>query len=173
MNKFGSSDPQLLHEIDITEAYPLDIIARVNKWNIDAGRTHNVFNVRQMAFYTGMQCEELGEKLDALGLAGIANYLHLVGNELKEGTWDNYLQRECESPEAREAILDADCDITVVTIGSAQGQGANFHGAMAAVINANERKRQPDGKLLKNEHGKIQKPEGWTPPDLTPYLCKE
>ena len=144
----------------------LDIIGLVNQWNKDAGRTEGFFNPRQTAFYTGMQCEEMGEKLRACGLLGIAGDLERVGKELKEGVWDSLIRDQALDAKNRIEMLDGDCDIMVVTIGSAQGQGADFARAMGKVIAANEAKRFPDGKLHKNEHGKILKPEGWKAPNL-------
>jgi predicted HAD superfamily Cof-like phosphohydrolase len=142
-----------------------DIIGVINAWNVEAGRTADHFNVRQVAVHTGLQCEELAEKLQAMGLDGIANILDQAGDELKRGWWDRAVEG-CD----REKVLDGDADLVVVTIGSAQAQGANFKGAMDAVIAANEAKRFPDGTLHINENAKILKPEGWTPPDLKPFL---
>jgi predicted HAD superfamily Cof-like phosphohydrolase len=152
--------------------WPLDFIQVINQWNRDAGRTHGVFNPRETAFYTGMQCEELAEKLEACGLFGIAGDLQRVGKELKQGVWDSVIRDAAATVDGRKAMLDADADIIVVTVGSAQAQGADFHCALTAVVDANEKKRFKDGQLHKDENGKILKPEGWQAPDLTPYLAK-
>lgn len=143
----------------------IDFVRRIIDWNKLAGNTTEHFNVRQTALYTGMQCEELAEKLHACGLYGTAAELDRVGKELKQGTWDCAV-RDCNRKEA----LDADADILVVTVGSAMSQGADFHGTMNAVLGANEAKKFPDGMLHKDANGKIVKPEGWKPADLTPYL---
>jgi predicted HAD superfamily Cof-like phosphohydrolase len=150
-----------------TEYGSTDIIGVVNQWNVEAGRTEGVFNPRQTAFYTGMQCEELAEKLYACGLHSSAEFLDHIGKEMKRGDWDANV-----AAAKRKDLLDADADIMVVTCGSAQGQGADFKGAMDAVLAANEAKRFPDGTLHKDANGKILKPEGWKAPDLTPYLAK-
>lgn len=164
--------------VDIKEAYPggdfsmkinmpVDIIGEVVKWNEDAGNTSLMFNVRQTAFYTGMQCEELAEKLVACGLPGMAQVVESLGQELKNGKYD-----ACIRHGDWQEMLDADCDLMVVTIGSAMSQGADFKGAMNAVIGANEAKRWPDGKLIRNEQGKITKPPMWQAPNLEPYVYK-
>lgn len=153
--------------VNLPSKRPTDIIGVVNRWNLDAGRTEGVFNPRQTAFYTGMQCEELAEKLVACGLDHYAELLEFWGKQFKTGELDAYV-----TSANRKKLLDADADIVVVTAGSAQGQGAEFHGAVDAVLAANEAKRFPDGKLHKDANGKILKPEGWKEPDLTPYLAK-
>ncbi len=146
----------------------MGIIEKIAKWNEDAGNTTKFYNERQTALYTGLQCEELAEKLKAAGLLGIAGDLDRVGDELKRGVWDSTLRSA-----NRQDLLDADADIVVVTIGSAVSQGADFSGAMNEVIRANEAKRGADGELRKDVNGKIVKPEGWTPPCLTPFVYKE
>lgn len=42
----------------------------------------------------------------------------------------------------------------------------------AEVQRSNMAKLQPDGTCLKNEAGKVQKPAGWTPPDLHKVLVE-
>lgn len=140
-----------------------DFIGVINRWNLDAGRSNDHFNARNIALYTGLQCEELAEKLEACGLAGAAHSLALIADELKQGFWDKVIATEGK----RKEMLDADADLVVVTVGSAQAQGADFKMAMKRVVGANENKRFPDGTLHKDGNGKTVKPEGWTPPDLS------
>lgn len=148
------------------EKYPEDdYIGRINQWNVDAGRTECEFNVRNTALYTGLQCEELAEKLTACGLYGIAGHLDQVADELKQGFWDKAIEGA-----DRTDMLDADADLVVVTVGSAQAIGSDFKNALCAVIDANDAKRFPDGTLHKDANGKILKPAGWTAPDLSDYL---
>lgn len=147
------------------DTLPTDIIGTVNQWNLDAGRTQGYFNPRQAAFYLGMQCEELAEKLAACGLETNAEILDHLGKELKQGTWDAQVMQA-----DRKTMLDGDADLVVVTIGSAQGIGSDFQRAMDKVLAANEAKRFADGQLHKDANGKILKPEGWQPPDLTDCL---
>lgn len=139
-----------------------DIIGQVNQWNLDAGNTSTVFNVRQTAFYTGLQCEELAEKLVACGIIGMAQVIEALGQDLKKGKYDDQIRYG-----DREEMVDGDADLLVVTIGSAMSQGVDFKQVMNRVIAANEAKRFDDGTLRKNEMGKIIKPEGWVAPDLS------
>lgn len=67
--------------------------------------------------------------------------------------------------------LDALIDILVVTIGAIHSMGADAEGAWREVMRSNLTKINPDtGKVNKREDGKVLKPDGWTPPDLKPYL---
>ena len=69
--------------------------------------------------------------------------------------------------------LDALIDILVVTIGAIHSMGADAEGAWKEVMKTNFAKIDHDtGKVRKREDGKVLKPVGWTPPDLTPHLHK-
>ena len=71
-------------------------------------------------------------------------------------------------------ILDALEDILVVTIGAINSMGADGEGAWNEVMRTNFAKIDPaTGKVRKREDGKVLKPEGWTPPNLKPFLNKE
>ena len=41
------------------------------------------------------------------------------------------------------------------------------------VARSNHAKISPNGKVLKREDGKVQKPEGWTPPDIARILKEQ
>lgn len=70
--------------------------------------------------------------------------------------------------------LDALIDILVVTIGAIHSMGADAEGAWREVMRSNLAKINPvTGKVNKREDGKVLKPDGWTPPDLKPYLERE
>ena len=83
---------------------------------------------------------------------------------------------EEEVQELREAQsqideLDALTDILVVTIGAIHSMGADGEGAWNEVMRTNFAKIDSEtGKVRKREDGKVLKPEGWTPPNLTPYI---
>ena len=70
-----------------------------------------------------------------------------------------------------EDDLDALIDILVVTVGAIHSMGADAEGAWKEVMRTNFAKIDSDtGKVRKREDGKVLKPQGWTPPDLKPYL---
>jgi predicted HAD superfamily Cof-like phosphohydrolase len=70
--------------------------------------------------------------------------------------------------------LDALVDILVVTIGAIHSMGADGEGAWKEVMRTNFAKIDKEtGKVRKREDGKVLKPQGWTPPDLTTYVKKD
>jgi len=91
-------------------------------------------------------------------------YKSLIDEEFKE------LQEALDM----EAELDALIDILVVTIGAIHSAGFDAEGAWKEVMMTNFAKIDRDtGKVRKREDGKVLKPTGWTPPNLTPFLKKE
>jgi len=77
---------------------------------------------------------------------------------------------------ARDQVetLDALIDILVVTIGAIHSAGFDAEGAWKEVMATNFAKIDKEtGKVRKREDGKVLKPMGWTPPNLTPFLRKE
>jgi predicted HAD superfamily Cof-like phosphohydrolase len=86
-------------------------------------------------------------------------------------------------------MLDADIDLSWVTIGSALSQGADVEGAVAEVARSNLAKlvkchctssgcAEPccgscNGLglvAIKDANGKVRKPEGWVAPNITPFI---
>lgn len=94
-------------------------------------------------------------------------YVKLINEELKE------LQVGIAVSDHIE-ILDALTDILVVTIGAIHSMGADGEGAWKEVMATNFAKIDPQtGKVRKREDGKVLKPDGWQPPDLTKFISKE
>lgn len=126
-------------------------------------------DVRQAAFYTGMQIEELGEKLAAF-LGASHSLLHRLGelaDEFKRGDHDTAVEFAMRTQAAE--VLDGDIDLVWVSIGAAGAQGADVRGAYRAVSAANWAKF-PGGVVTRHPGtGKVIKPAGWTPPDLTRF----
>lgn len=91
-------------------------------------------------------------------------YCGLIDEEFKE------LQQGIKNNDNVEC-LDALIDILVVTIGAIHSMGANGEGAWNEVMRTNMAKIDPEtGKVRKREDGKVLKPEGWQPPNLTSYI---
>ncbi len=66
--------------------------------------------------------------------------------------------------------LDACMDMIWVILGYCYMRGWNVEGAWNEVARSNLAKINSEtGKVIKNEHGKVMKPEGWTPPDLKKF----
>ena len=71
----------------------------------------------------------------------------------------------------KDEQLDALIDILVVTIGAIHSMGADGEGAWNEVMRTNFAKIDPvTGKVRKREDGKVLKPEGWTPPNLSKFV---
>jgi predicted HAD superfamily Cof-like phosphohydrolase len=70
--------------------------------------------------------------------------------------------------------LDALIDILVVTIGALHSMGADADGAWKEVMKTNFAKIDKEtGKVRKREDGKVLKPVGWSPPELSPFVTKK
>jgi len=70
--------------------------------------------------------------------------------------------------------LDALIDIMVVTVGAVQSLGADGEGAWKEVMSTNFAKIDSlTGRVRKREDGKVLKPVGWRPPELSKYINKE
>jgi predicted HAD superfamily Cof-like phosphohydrolase len=93
-------------------------------------------------------------------------YLNLVIEEMQELA---VAVRENDRTEQLDALID----ILVVTIGAIHSMGADAEGAWKEVMSTNFAKIDKDtGKVRKREDGKVLKPTGWTPPELSPFLKK-
>ena len=107
-------------------------------------QTTDKFNVEQFNMYLGLIKEE--------------------GDELKVAV---------EKQDVVET-LDALTDILVVVIGAIHSAGMDAEGAWKEVMRTNFAKIDKEtGKVRKREDGKVLKPTGWTPPELTTFLKKE
>ena len=88
-------------------------------------------------------------------------YISLIEEEFNE------LQEAEDDVEALDALID----ILVVTIGAIHSMGADGEGAWREVMATNFAKIDREtGKVRKREDGKVLKPIGWTPPNLSPFL---
>jgi predicted HAD superfamily Cof-like phosphohydrolase len=100
--------------------------------------------------------------------------------ELNEGQYKLYLDlMEEEWKELQVALekgdrveqLDALLDFIVVTTGAIHSGGFDGEGGWKEVMRTNFAKIDKEtGKVRKREDGKVLKPVGWTPPDLTPFV---
>lgn len=92
-------------------------------------------------------------------------YRSLVTEEINE-----LLEAEAASNEVEE--FDACLDTVWVLIGYMLARGWLVRSGWEEVARSNHSKIDLEtGKMLRREDGKILKPEGWTPPDLTEFLA--
>lgn len=67
--------------------------------------------------------------------------------------------------------FDACLDLIWILIGHCHAQGWDLIGGWNEVARSNMAKIDPaTGKMNRRADGKVTKPEGWTPPDLLPYM---
>jgi predicted HAD superfamily Cof-like phosphohydrolase len=94
-------------------------------------------------------------------------YLKLIDEEHLE------LQEALESNDRVEQ-LDALIDILVVTIGAIHSAGFDGEGAWKEVMKTNFAKIDREtGKVRKREDGKVLKPLGWEPPNLSTFVKRK
>lgn len=98
-------------------------------------------------------------------------------NELQYAMYVNLIDEEHQElleatlSEDRVEQLDALIDILVVTIGAIHSMGADAEGAWKEVMKTNFAKIDHEtGKVRKREDGKVLKPLGWTPPELSQFV---
>lgn len=141
------------------------LLADIRQFMVAADQTIETRNVRQMALYTGLQFEELAEKVDACGFHEYANELHSVGMALKEGKYDEQIAKADPVK-----LLDADLDLAWVSLACGYSMGAHMTGACNELGRSNLDKVGPDGKMQRDENGKVMKPDGYKGPDFAPFL---
>jgi len=94
-------------------------------------------------------------------------YLKLIKEEVSE------LQTAVDQNDRVEQ-LDALIDIMVVTVGAVQSLGVDGEGAWKEVMSTNFAKIDSlTGRVRKREDGKVMKPTGWQPPELSKYINQE
>ena len=92
----------------------------------------------------------------------------LYANLIKEEVEEFFVSRR-DNDEVEQ--LDACMDMIWVILGYCKMKGFDVDGAWAEVARSNLAKIDPvTGKVNKRKDGKVLKPEGWTPPDLKPFV---
>jgi hypothetical protein len=91
-------------------------------------------------------------------------YKRLISEEVCE-FWG--AESVCDEPEQ----LDACMDMIWVILGFCHMKGYDIAGAWDEVVKTNMAKVDPvTGKVRRREDGKILKPEGWKPPDMSKFV---
>lgn len=70
------------------------------------------------------------------------------------------------------ALLDSLCDQIVTALGVGYRMGFDMAGALTEVARSNDSK-MVDGAFQYDKNGKVIKPEGYSPPDLMPFIGAE
>ena len=91
-------------------------------------------------------------------------YYKLIKEEFQEFRVAHRAKDEVEQ-------LDACMDMIWVILGYCHMKGYKVDAAWLEVARSNLAKINPQtGKVIKREDGKVMKPEGWKPPDLSSYV---
>jgi predicted HAD superfamily Cof-like phosphohydrolase len=143
---------------------------RTAEWLAACGKTPSPEN---LSVQVGCHIEEFCEFLktlrtDSEGYAKLIERtridLEWFGSKLKRSEQQVYIPVYL-----RTDALDALCDTEVTGNGVAYLAGFDKPGADAAVMDSNDAKLI-DGKPVIIEGGKIGKPDGWTAPNLRPFI---
>ncbi len=130
-------------------------------------------NAKQLSTQVGVHLEEFVELLQCLRVDSDGGQLVLdrtaadmewLAIKLKRGDYTAHIPNHM-----RLDALDALCDCEVTGNGVAFLAGFNKDAADQEVLHSNDSKLV-DGKAILEPGGKIQKPKGWTPPDLTRFV---
>lgn len=115
----------------------------------------------------------LGETVPA-GTLDLANKLmfHPDSGEVEEARigWEKFCRHQ--SLENLTEFVDGAIDSIYVILWTLNKLGVPADACFAEVQRSNMAKLWPDGKVHKNEFGKVQKPPGWTPPQLHELLLQ-
>jgi predicted HAD superfamily Cof-like phosphohydrolase len=106
--------------------------------------------------------------LDACEQKPGAENVHLYRGLIAE-EYDEF----CHAVVMRDEVeqLDACMDMIWVILGYCHMKGYDIRGAWKEVADSNLSKiDSKTGKVIRREDGKILKPEGWTPPNLTRFV---
>jgi predicted HAD superfamily Cof-like phosphohydrolase len=107
------------------------------------------------------------QQVDGTDTLQYSMYLKLIDEEHLE------LQEALEANDRVEQ-LDALIDILVVTIGAIHSAGFDGEGAWKEVMKTNFAKIDREtGKVRKREDGKVLKPLGWEPPNLSTFVKRK
>lgn len=142
-----------------------------------AGQTTGHFNARQACLYTGLQLEEMAEKIEAVmngtitrqqrdHLFALVYTLQKYAKEFKEGMHEGDLLRATHAD-----LIDADFDLAWVSIAGVISTARHPDAAIAHGTFTNLDKFR-GGKALKDANGKVMKPADWQRPDFEPYTDK-
>lgn len=106
--------------------------------------------------------------VDACGQVGNEDNFKLYNTLIAE-EFNEFLEAYAENDSIEE--LDACMDMIWVILGYCHVKGWNVSGAWNEVARSNLTKIDSvSGKVLKREDGKVLKPEGWSPPDLSKFV---
>lgn len=138
------------------------------------GQTTDRFNATQACLYTGLQLEELAEKIAAIVEGTVTQpqrehmqllriTLESFAKEFKQGMHHGAVLRADHAE-----LIDADFDLAWVSVAGVFSTSTDAFGAIAHGTFTNMDKFR--NGCVKDANGKIQKPADWAPPDFERYV---
>lgn len=160
------------------EPHDVDLVEAVRQFMVIGAQYHGGPDLKTYGFYFGMQLEEMAEKLEEIAKSepDAQQRQHMIelhtlmshfalrfkgGNHLAALSFAN-----------QEELIDGDIDQAWVSLAAVHFIAKDGASARASVYHVAERNlaKFPNGKVLRDANGKIEKPEGWTPPNHMPFL---
>lgn len=155
----------------------LDAIEKIKLFN-EIGGTENQFNIAKINLYISLILEETLELIEAVApsnnqLQDLKLVLEVYRKTFKEGFLSEMVSESLSTKENRIELLDAVCDIIVVSAGLGIALGADIQGALHQICDNNIEKFpivNGEYTVLRDEHGKIRKPDGFKSVNLTYFV---
>lgn len=152
----------------------LDYVSKVLLFN-EIASPSTEYDTRKLCLYISLISEEYGEALDAIGMKNTRLYevVEQYRKAFKESMFDELVAEAMKSKEKQIELLDALCDINVVTIGAAVALNSDISGALNSVADNNLSKFELiDGKyvVLRDDHGKVKKPVNFQSVKLDEFI---
>jgi predicted HAD superfamily Cof-like phosphohydrolase len=142
---------------------PATAMQQVIQWQKDAGNSNP--DKKRASLLVGCIFEEIGEFLEAEDLLRThAGQAISVFERFYKDTVPNFINQN-EILAKKPEIIDALTDIIVFAMAATMALGEDPEQCLKAVADSNDTKRMPDGSFLRNEQGKIMKPEHYKQPD--------
>ncbi len=148
-----------------------DMVFRVEDFMRQCGQNVTTHDPEQVSLYIGLMAEEMAEVMECLFKAKdfddenlrhiYMQALYMLDHISRLGKRGMFASRARAANQ--ENLLDGFIDSAIVALGAAISASPQAYLATRKVMAAN------DAKLAggRDENGKIQKPEGWQPPDLS------
>lgn len=142
-----------------------DLTKAVKKFMEAADCTTDRMNPGQAHLYWRLVAEECGELFHALGDSYFGSELNAVAEAMKKGIGYRNGFSTLTRDQRTEAF-DACLDLAWVALGLAYSLGCDVECGVIEVASSNMSKCGPDGKLMRDETGKVIKPAWFKPPVL-------
>lgn len=134
-------------------------LENLRQWQLDIG--NKGFDAAMVVKHIGYCLEECAEALEVLGFVGDAKQLHEQADFFKS-TVDHPV---IIAKEKRKELVDAFADVVVFGLAGIMRCGYEPESALNIVAESNDSKRLADGSFMRNNSGKIIKPDSFKAPD--------